>query len=81
MEKQELESKVIFIFADKLGFDTSEITKDSHLNNDLGMDSFDKIEVLMECEKEFDMSISDEEAEKITTVGESIELINSLIKS
>lgn len=60
------------IIIDKLGVDESEVTIEASFINDLGADSLDTVELIMEFEKEFDVSIPDEQAEKITTVGEAI---------
>jgi len=65
------------IVADKLGIDESEITQEASFANDLGADSLDTVELIMEFEKEFDISIPDEEAEKIQTVGQAISYLES----
>jgi acyl carrier protein len=65
------------IVADKLGIDESEITHEASFANDLGADSLDTVELIMEFEKEFDISIPDEEAEKIQTVGQAITYLES----
>ena len=62
---------------DKLGIDESEVTDESNFMSDLGADSLDTVELIMEFEKEFDLQIPDDEAEKITTVGQAIEYITS----
>ena len=67
-----IEEKVIGIIVDKLGVDESEITPEASFQNDLGADSLDTVELIMEFEKEFDISIPDEEAENIQTVGQAI---------
>lgn len=64
--------KVKKIIVDKLGVDDSEVTNEASFTNDLGADSLDTVELIMEFEKEFDLSIPDEEAEKIETVGDAI---------
>ncbi len=64
--------KVKQIIVDKLGVDESEISDESSFTNDLGADSLDTVELIMEFEKEFDIAIPDEEAEKIQTVGQAI---------
>jgi len=64
--------KVKQIIVDKLGVDESEITNAASFTNDLGADSLDTVELIMEFEKEFDIAIPDEEAEKIGTVGDAI---------
>lgn len=60
------------IIVDKLGVDESEVTNEANFTNDLGADSLDTVELIMEFEKEFDISIPDEEAEKIETVGDAV---------
>ncbi len=60
------------IIVDKLGVDESEVTNEASFTNDLGADSLDTVELIMEFEKEFDISIPDEEAEKIETVGHAV---------
>ncbi len=64
--------KVKKIIVDKLGVDESEVTEDASFTNDLGADSLDTVELIMEFEKEFDISIPDEEAENIQTVGQAV---------
>lgn len=64
--------KVTKIIIDKLGVDESEVTADASFTNDLGADSLDTVELIMEFEKEFDISIPDEKAENIQTVGLAI---------
>ncbi|MEM9884631.1 MAG: acyl carrier protein [Bacteroidota bacterium] len=71
----DITSKVSKIIEQKLGADASEITKDANFIDDLGADSLDTVELIMELEKEFDISIPDEDAEKIATVGDAIEYI------
>ena len=63
------------IIIDKLGVEESEVTPESNFIQDLGADSLDTVELIMEFEKEFDVSIPDEEAEKIQTVGQAIEYL------
>jgi acyl carrier protein len=65
------------IVVDRLGVDESEVTLDASFKDDLGADSLDVVELVMELEDEFDMEISDEDAEKITTVGEVVNYIQS----
>ena len=71
----EISSKVKAIIVDKLVIDESEVTDDSNFMSDLGADSLDTVELIMEFEKEFDLQIPDDEAEKITTVGEAIKYL------
>jgi len=68
----EIESKVKAIIVEKLGVDESEVTPEASFTNDLGADSLDTVELIMEFEKEFNVSIPDEQAEKIGTVGQAI---------
>ncbi len=68
----EISEKVTKIIIDKLGVEESEITMDASFTNDLGADSLDTVELIMEFEKEFNVSIPDEKAESITTVGEAV---------
>jgi len=63
------------IIVDKLGVDENEVTPESNFIQDLGADSLDTVELIMEFEKEFDVSIPDEQAEKIQTVGQAIEYL------
>lgn len=72
--------KVTGIIVDKLGVDASEITPEASFANDLGADSLDTVELIMEFEKEFNISIPDEAAEKIVTVGDSITYLESQVK-
>ncbi|HAC14450.1 MAG TPA: acyl carrier protein [Bacteroidetes bacterium] len=69
---QDIEAKVKAIIVEKLGVDESVITLDSNFTNDLGADSLDTVELIMEFEKEFDISIPDEDAENISTVGSAV---------
>lgn len=76
----EIESKVKAIIVDKLGVDEAEVKPEASFTNDLGADSLDTVELIMELEKEFDLSIPDEEAEKIVTVGDAIAFIENAKK-
>ena len=73
----EIADKVTQIIVDKLGVDESEVTAEASFTNDLGADSLDTVELIMEFEKEFDISIPDEQAENIQTVGQAIEYVES----
>ena len=73
-----IEEKVIEIVSEQMGVDKSEISRDTSFINDLNADSLDTVELVMEFEDEFDMSIPDEEAEKIQTVGAAIDYIVSI---
>lgn len=72
----EIQSKVVEIIVDKLGVDASEVTLESNFTNDLGADSLDTVELIMEFEKEFNIAIPDDQAEKIATVGDAVTFIN-----
>ena len=74
----EVAAKIKKIIVDKLGVDESEVTEESSFTNDLGADSLDTVELIMEFEKEFDIAIPDEDAEKIETVGDAIEYLSGL---
>ena len=71
----EIEARVKAIIVDKLGVDESEVTPTASFTNDLGADSLDTVELIMELEKEFGMSIPDDQAEKISTVQDAIDYI------
>ena len=68
----DIAEKVKSIIVDKLGVEASEVTPEASFANDLGADSLDTVELIMEFEKEFNISIPDESAEKIATVGDAI---------
>ena len=68
-------TKVKAIIVDKLGVDESEVTENASFTDDLGADSLDTVELIMEFEKEFDIQIPDDKAEKISTVGDAITFI------
>ena len=68
----EVANKVKEIIVEKLGAEASEVTETASFTNDLGADSLDTVELIMEFEREFDIQIAEEDAEKITTVGEAI---------
>ncbi len=76
----EIEAKVTEIVSEQMGVDKSEIARETSFINDLNADSLDTVELVMEFEDEFDMSIPDEEAEKIQTVGAAIDYIASISK-
>ena len=73
----EIASRVKAIIVDKLGVEESEVTIEASFTNDLGADSLDTVELIMEFEKEFNISIPDEDAEKIGTVGDAISYIEN----
>lgn len=72
---KEIEAKVIDIISEQMGTDKAEITRETSFINDLNADSLDTVELVMEFEDEFNMSIPDEEAEKIQTVGAAVDYI------
>ena len=72
---EDIEAKVIEIVAEQMNVDKSEITRETSFVNDLNADSLDTVELVMEFEDAFELSIPDEEAEKIQTVGEAIDYI------
>jgi acyl carrier protein len=76
-----IETKVIEIVSEQMGVDKSEVTRETSFINDLNADSLDTVELVMEFEDEFDMSIPDEEAEKIQTVGAAIDYIVNIVKN
>ncbi len=76
----EVASRVKAIIVDKLGVEESEVTPQASFTNDLGADSLDTVELIMEFEKEFGITIPDDQAEKIATVGDAISHIESLAK-
>jgi len=81
IDVQAIETKVIEIISEQMGVDKSEISRETSFINDLNADSLDTVELVMEFEDEFDMSIPDEEAEKIQTVGAAVDYIISVAKS
>lgn len=68
----DIAEKVKAIIVDKLGVDEKEVSMEASFANDLGADSLDTVELIMEFEKEFNLSIPDEAAEKIATVGDAV---------
>ena len=76
----EIESKVKAIIVDKLGVDEAEVVATASFTNDLGADSLDTVELIIEFEKEFGINIPDDQAEKITTVGDAISYIEANAK-
>jgi acyl carrier protein len=73
----DIDAKVKEIIVSKLGVDEAQITPEASFTNDLGADSLDTVELVMEFEKAFNMQIPDEDAEKISTVGDAIKYIQS----
>ena len=76
----EIASRVKAIIVDKLGVEESEVTTEASFTNDLGADSLDTVELIMEFEKEFGISIPDDQAEKIGTVGVAVSCLEANAK-
>ena len=76
----DIADRVKAIIVDKLTVDENEVTPTAEFSKDLGADSLDKVELIMEFEKEFGITIPDEEAEKITTVGDAVKYIEEHLK-
>lgn len=76
----EITTKVKAIIVDKLGVDEKDVTLEASFTTDLGADSLDTVELIMELEKEFDIQIPDEAAEKIVTVGDAVAFIENAQK-
>lgn len=79
-EMSDIKSRVISIIVDKLGVEESEVNNEASFTNDLGADSLDTVELIMEFEKEFNIAIPDDQAEKIQTVGDAISYIEEHAK-
>lgn len=75
LDEKVVEEKVVEIIAEQMGAEKTDITRETSFINDLNADSLDTVELVMEFEDEFDMSIPDEEAEKIQTVGAAVDYI------
>ena len=75
MKEEEIKEKVVKIVSEQMGVDKSEVTMETSFVNDLNADSLDTVELVMEFEDEFELSIPDEDAEKIQTVGKAVEFI------
>jgi acyl carrier protein len=76
----DISSRVKAIIVDKLGVEESEVTTEASFTNDLGADSLDTVELIMEFEKEFNIAIPDDQAEKIGTVGQAVDYISANVK-
>ena len=76
----EIEAKVKAIIVDKLGVEETQVTNDANFQTDLGADSLDTVEMIMEFVKEFGISIPDEDTQKIATVGEAIAYVEQAMK-
>ncbi len=77
MAAESTEQRIKEIIVEKLGVDQADITREASFTNDLGADSLDTVELIMEFEKEFDMTIPDEDAENIGTVGDAIDYVEA----
>ncbi len=77
----DIATSVTEIIVDKLGVEASEVTPKASFTDDLGADSLDTVELIMEFERKFDLQIPDEEAEKILTVGAAIEYVEAKVPS
>jgi acyl carrier protein len=73
----DIQSKVVSIIVDKLGVEESEVTLTASFTNDLGADSLDTVELIMEFEKEFNIAIPEDQAENIQTVGDAVNYITT----
>jgi len=76
----DINARVVSIIIDKLGVEESEVTNEASFTNDLGADSLDTVELIMEFEKEFNIAIPDDQAENIQTVGEAVSYIEENAK-
>ncbi len=73
----DIQERLVSLIIEKLGVDASEVTPEARFIDDLGADSLDIVELIMDLEDEFDLEIPDEEAEKLSTVGDAIKYIES----
>ena len=73
----DVQAKVKEIIMNKLGVEASQVTPEASFTNDLGADSLDTVELVMEFEKAFNVQIPDEDAEKISTVGDAIKYLSA----
>ncbi len=76
----DIASRVIKIIVDKLGVDEAEVVTEASFTNDLGADSLDQVELIMEFEREFNLSIPDDKAETISTVGQAVSYLEEHAK-
>lgn len=81
MDRSEIEAKLVDLLVDELGLERENITMEARFEEDLDVDSLGVVELLMALEDNFDVKIPDEEAEKITTVGEAAELVNQKLNA
>jgi len=77
----EIEQKVFQIVSEQMSVDVGELSRDTSFANDLNADSLDTVELVMELEDEFDMTIPDDDAEKLKTIGEAVDFINKSLAS
>ncbi|MCQ2058403.1 MAG: acyl carrier protein [Bacteroidaceae bacterium] len=80
MAESQIAERVIQIVVDKLGVEQSEVTPEASFANDLGADSLDTVELIMEFEKEFGIQIPEEQTEKIATVGDVIKYLEDTVQ-
>lgn len=76
MNKEEIKNKIKEIIVDKNGVEAEQVTDNADFKADLGMDSLDNVELLMEIEKEFGITIPDDEAEKVHTLNDCVEIVD-----
>ncbi len=81
MDRATIESKLVDLLVDELGLERDDITMGARFEEDLDVDSLGVVELLMALEDNFDVKIPDEEAEKITTVGEAAELVSQKLNA
>jgi len=77
----EIEQKVFQIVSEQMSVDLGELSRETSFANDLNADSLDTVELVMELEDEFDMTIPDDDAEKLKTIGEAVDFINKSLAS
>ena len=81
MERPAIEAKLVDLLVDELGIERDDITAEAKFEEDLDVDSLGVVELLMALEDNFDVKIPDEEAEKITTVGEAADLVSQKLNA
>ena len=81
MSKEEVVAKVKEIIVDKLGVEASEVTESANFTNDLGADSLDTVELIMEFERAFDIKIPDEDGGQISTVGDAVKYVEDKVNN
>lgn len=79
MNKEEIKSKIKEIIVDKNGVSDEQVTDNANFETDLGMDSLDRVELIMEAEKEFGITIQDDEAEKVSCLNDCVELAEKYV--